>query len=335
MLCRTAFRRHAGRGGTSFETALSITGLFALAATLGPAGMLPWPAGATAQISVRTERVALPVTVLDKHGHFVAGLRADSFQVFENGQRENITNFSQEDVPVTVGLLIDHSGSMREKLPQISAAAVAFARTSNPNDNLFVVDFNEIVSLKLPANVSFTSDPKALEMAVSGVSTGGETALYDAIVDALDHLKLSPDQKQALIIVTDGGDNASRHRFGEVLDLVSKSKAEIYAVGLTNPYDEDWNPRVLKQLATVSGGKAYFPKSTAEVSSICELVARNLREQYVLTYEPAPTGPGSSWRSIRVMASSPKRGKLRVRTRAGYMMPSPENSQITKPQGAQ
>jgi Ca-activated chloride channel family protein len=276
-------------------------------------------------IKVNVSLVDVPVSVTNLRGQFVNGLAPGNFHVFEDGRPQKITSFENEDIPVTVGLVVDHSGSMSRKLPEVSAAALAFAKSSNPKDEMFVVDFNDIVSLELPAARPFTSDLQQLEKAVSGVKADGRTAINDAILIALDQLRAGHRDRQSLIIVSDGGDNASKHKFAEVMSKARASKASIYTIGIFGADQADQNPGMLEKLAKATGGEAYFPRSASEVSSICTQIARDIREQYLLAYSPSNTDLGDSFRKIEVKVDSPNHEKLHVRTRAGYA-PSPKGA---------
>ena len=274
-----------------------------------------------AAIRVTVNLVDVPVSVTNSQGQFISGLAQENFRVYENGVPQKITAFQDEDNPVTVGLLVDHSGSMRPNLPEVTAAAIAFAQSSNPEDEMFVVDFNDIVSLVLPAATPFTSDFRDLEKAVSGVNADGRTALNDAILVALDHLRSAHRDRQALIIVSDGGDNASQHKFDQVLSAARASKASIYSIGIFGANQADQNPKMLEKLANATGGRAYFPLSTKEVSSICTQIARDIREQYTLGYSPSNAAMDGSYRKIEVKVDAPKHEKAHVRTRPGYVSP--------------
>ena len=277
--------------------------------------------GKNSVISVNVSLVDLPVSVTDSHGNFVSGLSRENFQVYEDKQAQKIANFADEDIPTTVGLIVDHSGSMREKLPQVGAAVAAFARSSNPKDEMFVVNFNDIVSLELPAATPFTSDIRLLQKAVLGVSAEGRTALNDAIITALGQLRSGHRERQALIIVSDGGDNASKHKFAEVLAEARRSKAIIYSIGIFSPDEAEQNPGMLEKLAKATGGQTFFPHSINEVTSICTQIARDIREQYALGYIPSGAEVAGSYRKIDVKVVAPNRAKLHVRTRAGYVVP--------------
>ena len=193
--------------------------------------------------------VILRATAEDHKNTPVAGLNQDDFQVYEDGVLQPIKHFSHEDVPVTVGLVIDNSGSMKSKRNDVIAAALAFARSSNPQDQMFVVNFNEKVSLGLPLNMAFTDQVPQLQVALATVDADGQTALYDAVTVALDHLKQGDRDKKVLIVVSDGGDNASKHKLAEIMALAVQSNAIIYTIGIFDDQDADRNPAVLKRLA--------------------------------------------------------------------------------------
>src|SRR5271157_476880 len=210
------------------------------------------------RISVNVDLVVLQATARDRKGRLVSDLRERDFQVYEDGVRQAIRLFRHEDIPVTVGLVIDHSGSMHSKLPEVIAAARTFVQTSNPEDLLFVVNFNEKVTLGLPAAMSFTNRPEELERAISSVPALGMTALYDAVAVSLRRLQEGGDRK-VLIVISDGGDNASKHSLDEVLKMAEQSSALIYTIGILDVAEPDRNPGVLRRLAQVTGGEAFFP----------------------------------------------------------------------------
>ncbi len=267
-------------------------------------------------ISVVTSLVVLPVRVTGADGDFVPGLTQEQFRVYEDGRQQPITLFRQEDTPVTVGLVVDHSSSMGPKLQSVSAAVSAFAQSSNPQDEMFVVDFSDSVSVKLPGGKPFTSNPRDLAQAVSAVSARGMTALYDAVAEGLNHLQLGRSDKKALIIVSDGGDNASARKYADVLELAHRSQAVIYAIGLVDAHEEE-NPDVLRRLCKDTGGLAFFPAEGQSVADISASIAHDLREQYTIGFTPEKRN-GDSFRKIRVEVTAPGRGKLHVRTRSGY-----------------
>src|ERR1019366_558811 len=231
-------------------------------------------------------------------------------------------SISHEDVPVTVGLVADNSGSRGPKRPEVIAAALAFVRSSNSKDEMFVVNFNEGVSFGLPRNTPFTDQPDQLKLALSTIEASGKTALYDAVSDAVGHLKQGSHDKKALIVASDGGDNASKRSLSETMALAVKSDAIIYTIGLFDPDDPDRNPRVLKELARATGGDAFFPGSIKDILKICEGIALEIRNQYTVTYMSTNKKQEGSYRSIKVKVNGPDRGGLRVRARSGYYAPS-------------
>ena len=273
-------------------------------------------------LRVNANLVILSATVLDHHNALVSGLNKDDFQVFEDHTLQPIKHFSHEDIPVTVGLVIDNSASMGPKRADVIDAALSFARLSNPQDQMFVVNFNEQVSLGLPADTPFTDRRDQLQRALAAIHTIGETALYDAIATALDHLKKGSCDKKVLIVVSDGGDNASKHSLAQVIEMAKASDAIIYAIGIFDERDGDQNPGVLKRFAKETGGEAFFPESSNEIASICEGIARDIRNQYTLAYAPSIQKQDGGYRVIDVMVSARGHGRLTIRTRTGYSVPS-------------
>src|ERR1039458_6105815 len=180
------------------------------------------------RIAVNVDLVVLRPTVRDRKGSFVSDLREQDFEVYEDGVRQSIRLFKHEDIPVTVGLVIDHSGSMHHKLPDVVAAARTFVRSSNQEDQMFVVNFNEHVTLGLPGEMSFSNRSEELERAIWKTSTAGQTALYDAIAEALERLRAGSRDKKVLIVISDGGDNASTHSLDDVLKMAGQSSALVY-----------------------------------------------------------------------------------------------------------
>jgi Ca-activated chloride channel family protein len=285
------------------------------------------------KIRTSVDLVVLHATVRDGKGAPVAGLGQEDFQVFEDKVAQQIESFSHEDVPVTVGLVIDNSGSMRTKRTDVINAALAFARSSNSEDQVFVVNFNEHVSMGLPGNVQFTGNQEQLETALSKNKADGLTALYDAMAVALEHLKKGKWDKKVLIVISDGGDNASRRKLAEILSMVNQSNAIIYTMGIFDENDDDRNPRVLKQLSKMTGGEAFFPESLEQILPICRQIAHDIRNQYTISYAPANRKPDGAYRAIEVKARKTSiRGRLTVSTRAGYsapLSPSPASSALS------
>jgi Ca-activated chloride channel homolog len=268
-------------------------------------------------LSVETDLVTLAITVVDRDGVFVAGLRPEHFTVYDNGEQRPIEFFTTEDLPATIGLVIDSSGSMRDKREQVTAAAMAFATLSHPLDELFTVNFNERVWSGLPPALAFTADRDQLRVALAGAPAEGMSAVYDAIDGALAHLNRGTHDRKALIIVSDGGDNASTQTVDRILAQARRSTAIIYAVTPFDPDDHDARPRVLKRLARATGGEAFTPRRASEVMRSFEQIARELRNGYTVGIQPAETADGG-FRSIRVLADAGDGRRLVARTRAGY-----------------
>jgi VWFA-related protein len=272
-------------------------------------------------LKVDANLVILSATVVDRHNALVSGLNKEDFQVYEDHVLQQIKDFSHEDLPVTVGLVIDNSGSMASKRSDVIAAALSFARSSNSRDQMFVVNFNEHVSYGLPTGIPFTDRPDQLQLGLSNINAIGETALYDAIATALDHLRQGSCDKKVLILISDGGDNASKHNLAQVIEMARHSGAIIYAIGIFDEQDGDQNPSVLKRFAKETGGEAFFPQSSKELSLICEGIAHDIRNQYTLAYVPKILKQDGGYRVIDVKVSSTGRGRLSARTRAGYFVP--------------
>lgn len=270
------------------------------------------------RIAVDVDLVVLHATVRDREGHIVSDLREQDLEVYENGVKQSLRLFQYEDTPVTVGLVVDHSGSMRPKLSHVVAAARQFAHSSNPEDQMFVVNFNETVSLGLREDLPFTHSGPELEGAISKAPAEGMTALYDAIVKAMQQLQAGSRAKKVLLVISDGGDNASKHDLAHILQLAKQSSAIIYTIGVFDEEDPDRNPGVLRRLAHETGGEAYFPAQLHEVVAVCESIAHDIRNQYTLGYFSSNVTPKGVYRRIRGVARSADGGKLAVRTRPGY-----------------
>jgi len=260
----------------------------------------------------------LGATVRDHEGHAVPELKREDFEVFEDGRRQEIRLFHHEDTPVAVGLVIDHSGSMREKLGEVTTGARAFVRSSNSQDQMFVVNFNEKVSQGLPQGVRFSDSVEQLGAAVWGQRAAGTTALYDAIVEGLTRLQEGAREKKVLIVISDGGDNASKTPLDRVVKMAEQSNAMIYTIGIFEPDDPDGKPAVLRRLAHETGGQAFFPSQLSETVEICERIAKDIRDQYTIGYSSASEKRDGTYHKIRLTARSRADGKLTVRTRAGY-----------------
>jgi len=282
-------------------------------------------------INVDVNLVVLHATVIDKKGRVVNDLKSEDFRVYEDGTLQKLSVFSHADIPVTMGIVIDDSGSMREKRQAVNAAALTFVKTSNPQDQAFVVNFNDVYYLDTPGD--FASNIEDLKSALDKIDSRGGTALYDAVYASLDHVKLGNRDKKTLLVITDGEDNASRYTFDELLRYAQKSDAVIYTIGLLGSEEAGGlfkihggsahrAAKILEKLAEVSGGEAYFPRSLDEVQSTCEQIAHDIRNQYTLAYYPSNARKDGTFRNVRVDAfSNGNHAKLAVRTKPGYYAP--------------
>jgi Ca-activated chloride channel family protein len=272
------------------------------------------------QISVDVNLVVLNPTVRDRKGGFASDLRESDFAVYEDSVRQSIKLFRHEDVPVTVGLVVDHSGSMKPKLADVITAARTFVQSSRTDDQIFVVNFNEKVTLGLPAAIAAGNRSDVLERAISDTPATGQTALYDAAIEAFNRLREGDREKKVLIVISDGGDNASMRTLAEVLKTAGQSTALVYTIGIFDDNDADKNPDVLSRLARATGGEAFFPRQHNDVVAICESIARDIRNQYTIGYASSNAAKPGAYRSIRVVAGAPGNGKYSVRARAGYIV---------------
>jgi len=274
-------------------------------------------------ISVDVDVALFNLTVLDDHGKTVTGLTADNFRIYEDGREQKVKIFRPEDSPATVGLVIDNSGSMGNKRSDVVTAALAFVNASHPDDEIFVVDFNQQAWLALPESIAFTGDPTELRKALLATRVEGTTALYDALYLALDHLKGGTLQRKALVLISDGADNASTTNLDTVQHMAEQSSATIYCVGIYDPYDKDRNPGVLKKLAKLTGGEAFFPHQASDLRDIWPKIAGSIRGQYTIGYLSDNNARDGAYRKVKITAVD-KRGKpLEVRTRSGYFAGTP------------
>jgi len=261
--------------------------------------------------------VLLDVSVKDRDGGWVSGLSKDNFRVDENGARQDITVFANNDIPVTVGILVDESRSMTPKRAEVLQAATTFIEDSNPHDEIFVLNFNDTVKRGLPKDVLFSDNMQQLRAALSRGNPEGRTALNDAVVDGLQQLEQGKRDKKTLIVISDGGDNASHHKRQEMLDMVERSLATVYTIGLFNAGDADQDPGILKKLAKITGGIAYFPDSEEDMTEVCQSIAKDIRTRYTVGYSPRG-GNGGLLRRLHVRVSAPGRTGLIARTRLSY-----------------
>ena len=280
--------------------------------------------------SSQSELVVLHVAVKDRRGGYVSGLGQDSFRVLEDRRPQEISFFNSQDAPVTVGLLIDASGSMAPHRTMVIAASMAFSKAMNPQDEFFVLGFNEDIHTPLPPEKPFTNFEPALRIAlVQAIKARGQTAIYDALNTGLDYVQKGGFERQVLIVLSDGGDNASDTTRAHVLANAQASNAVIYTIALVDPLDADADPGFLRQLSESTGGVAFRPRSANEIQEILQQVARDIRNMYTIGYVPAEMSPASrarkeTLRRVAVDVRLPSGQRVSVRTRRAYM-PADEN----------
>src|SRR5437773_5870662 len=258
----------------------------------------------------------LHATVVDDKQHMVTNLDKSAFTVLEDGKPQTITSFRHEDIPVALGIVIDNSGSMREKRDRVNKATLNLVRASNAQDQVFIVNFNDEYYL----DQDYTSDVNKLKEALEKVEARGGTALYDALVASADHLKKSAKlQKKALLVVTDGEDNASRESLEQaVRRLQEENGPTVYAIGILGDEKQRRARRALQTIAERTGGIAFLPKSVDEVDEISRTVAKDIRNQYTIVYKPTTPKRVGGYRTIKVDARASGYKGLVVRTRSGY-----------------
>ncbi|HUP38616.1 MAG TPA: VWA domain-containing protein [Vicinamibacterales bacterium] len=294
----------------------------AFAALAAPSAQAP---DAKPNFSSQSELVVLHVAVKDRKGGYVGGLGQESFRVIEDRRPQEISFFNSQDAPVTVGLLIDASGSMAPNRTLVIAASMAFSKAMNPQDEFFVLGFNEDIHLPLPADKPFTNSEPTLRIAlVQAIKARGQTAIYDALNTGLEHVQKGGFERQVLIVLSDGGDNASDTTRARVLANAQASNAVIYTIALVDPMDPEADPGFLRQLSEATGGVAFRPKNANEIEEILQQVARDIRNMYTIGYVPSDLDPTSrarkeALRRVAVDVRLPTGQKLAVRTRRAYL----------------
>src|SRR5262252_8339344 len=285
-------------------------------------------------LKVETVEVNLPVSVLDKDGHPVDGLKQEHFQVFEDKVLQTIKTFRHEDIPLSLGLVIDNSGSMRNKRERVNSSALAFVRESNPEDETSIINFDDSAYLEQ----DFTGSIGDLIDALENIDARGETALYDALYLAAEKVtKDGKKDKKAILLITDGEDNVSKYGINKVIEALRQSKVTLYAVGLLEEDDQRGGlfkkppskkaKEDLLKFAEITGGQAYFPKSLEEVEELAKHIAHDIRNHYTITYTPTNTKLDGSWREITVKITPPKNmPKMTWHAKQGYYAPKPDRS---------
>jgi Ca-activated chloride channel family protein len=281
------------------------------------------------KIGVRVDLVQVFASVTDKNGQFVSGLKKEDFMLYEDGIQQQVASFSQEDVPVSIGFVLDTSGSMRNKFGTVTRAALAFIRASNPQDQIFLIGFNEEVQLL----EDFTSDIDLIADELENTIVTGGTALYDAIYLGVQKAQTGIHQKKALVLFTDGEDRDSYYKLDELISKVQESDVQVYSIGFLNPVPEKglfgrWSKSVpekahdaLQQISDDTGARAFFPKDLSEIANIVSEIAHELRHQYGIGYISSNTVRDGSWRRIKIALNSTAPPGSHVRYRRGYFAP--------------
>jgi VWFA-related protein len=275
-------------------------------------------------LSVDVNLVLLHVSVFDEKDRLIKGLKKEDFSVYEDKVQQDLSLFKEEDVPVSLGLVIDNSGSMRTKRERVNKAALTFAKTCNPQDEIFLINFNDQVYI----DQDFTKNLDDLTDALDTLDARGGTALHDAIYLSLEHIREGKEDKKALLVISDGEDRDSRYKFDTVLEFARESHASIYVIGLFDKEGERSRAqkkaaRNLKDLAEETGGKYFFPESVDEVEALCTQVAHEIRNQYTLGYRPTNTRRDGTWRTVGVKLNTNKNSKkLVARAKRGYYAPT-------------
>jgi VWFA-related protein len=268
--------------------------------------------------SAKSELVVLHVLVKDSHGAYVGGLPADAFRVYEEQQPQPVRFFEAEDAPITIGLLIDSSGSMQPVRDRVIAASAAFVDSSNPHDEMFALVFDDDVRAVLDPAAPFTGDANVLRRGLMHVfAPAGRTALYDAVDAGLRYVLHGSYDRRALVVLSDGGDNASHAGFTGTLTATQASNTVVYTVALVGAADTETNPARLTRFAETSGGAAFAPRDIAGVERAFQRISQDIRHSYTIGYERAAGGrPG--FHRVHVEVRSPDGRKLVTRTREGY-----------------
>jgi len=273
-----------------------------------------------ARFSVRSDLVVLHVSVTDRAGRFVSELPANAFHVFDEGQPQTVSFFVEQDAPATIALLIDGSGSMMKNRDRIVAGIASLAEASHPDDEFLPLLFNERLIHVLPPQTPFTDDSSRLRLALTeGLGARGRTALHDSVAETLEELGRGHHERKVLIVLSDGGDNASRSTFDAMLSRVLTSNVVIYGVSLQDPLSLDRDPRALRRIAEATGGIAYEPRRAGDVTRVLKTIASDIRSRYTLAYAPDVQEADDRLRHVRVRVDAPGRERINVRTRTGYV----------------
>ena len=277
-------------------------------------------------VHIDVDLALVNVTVTDPYNRLVTGLEPDNFRIFENNVEQEIRYFSSEDVPISIGVIFDLSGSMANKVGKAKEAASQFFKTANPQDEFFLVSFNE----RAEVMSAFTSNIEDLQSRIISASAKGRTALLDAIYLGLSQMRTARNAKRALLIISDGGDNNSRYNEKDIKKLVRESDTQLYSVGVFDPFEyrsrtpEELNgPSLLTEVTELTGGRAFTIENVNELPDIAAKISAELRNQYVLGYRPSNKSHDARWRKIKVKLRAPKGlPPLSIYAKTGYYAPS-------------
>lgn len=284
-----------------------------------------WAQENTFKLNVNVDLTEVHVNVTDEKDHPIGNLKKDNFRIFEDRMEQKISVFKHEDLPISLGLVIDNSRSMEPRKERLDAAALSFVRKSNPDDETFIVHFDDTARM----DRDFTDSIPLLEETLAGVKPYGQTAIYDALILALEHMQSAKHMKKAILLFTDGIDNSSKYTLSEAVEATKRAGVSVYPVGLLSQSGGQKAEDALIRIAEASGGRAYFPQTIDEARLYMERVARDLREQYTLGYFPSNPSHNGAWRSVRIEvvppAGVPASVKLNANYRHGYYGPGDSN----------
>ena len=286
------------------------------------------------KIGVNVDLVLMYSTVFDKAGRFVSGLKQEDFRIYEDGVQQTILSFSQEDVPVSMGILLDLSGSMRGKIEQVNKAAEAFIRASNPQDQVFLIGFNEEVELLQ----DFTGDIDEITDALENTVVMGSTAIYDAVYLGVQKAHTGTKPKKAIVLITDGVDRESYYTLDQMISKVQESDVQVFAVGFLDPVKKSlfssWSKSpsekargTLTRIAEETGGRAFFPDQVGQIHDIVSEIASELRNQYSIGYFSSNGARDGSFRRVKIEVAGAKATGNRLRYRRGYFAPKADVAQ--------
>jgi len=284
------------------------------------------PPGAELSLRVDTTLVQIPVAVTDAQNRFVLGLQKEDFKISEDGVEQNVVHFSGDDAPLSIGLVFDESGSMDYKLRTSQAAVGQFLKTLNTNDEAFLVEFSDSAKLSVP----FTSQTDAIQTALKKAQPGGLTAMLDAVNIALSEMKKAKNPRKAIVIISDGGDNHSQYTAAQIESLVREADVQMYAMGVFEPIlsfgrpaEEISGPKLLSEIATQTGGRAFAAALMSDLPSVASRIAVELRNQYVLGYYPKNDTHDGKYRKVEVKLAQPAGvSALKAHWRLGYYAPA-------------